>query len=493
MRQLVKDADVIIPLAAVVGAPACDRDPWLTRAVNLDAIKFLNQIRSPRQLVIYPNTNSGYGTRSGEVATARKKPRWNPFRSTAGPSARPKPSCWPSPNTITLRLATVFGTSPRMRLDLLVNHFVYVAVTDGYIIIFEKDFKRNFVHIRDVADCFLHCIAHAPQMIGRPYNVGLDSANVSKETLAKMVQKHVPRFRDPFLRDRRRSGQTRLHRLESAAARSRLRSPPLAGRRHPGVDQRLSHDGPLAPQERLTIHERARRYFRGGSGGRIGDAAPPRTGRLPQDTGPRQREAVPGLPAGTSRGPRTSRRGALRGLPQRTGRGRLRTILRRPARGLFVRTRALGHGRRGAAGAADAEVRPGAGHERRFLLPAGPAVLLPLARGAKSRRHAASDPRARHPSLRTRASGRRRPDLGFRREGRSTTVRAGSTPGSTCSAGKCSRRFPEQTAVSLERETFPALLGRGLYGCPSETPFLDIGTPASYAAAEEFFSAERRT
>ncbi len=161
VRRLVKDADVIIPLAAVVGAPACDRDPWLTRAVNLDAVKLLNQIRSPRQLVVYPNTNSGYGTQTGEAHCTEDTPL-DPISLYGQTKCQAEIELLGSPNTITLRLATVFGTSPRMRLDLLVNHFVYVAVTDGYIIIFEKDFKRNFVHIRDVADCFLHCIAHAP-------------------------------------------------------------------------------------------------------------------------------------------------------------------------------------------------------------------------------------------------------------------------------------------------------------------------------------------
>ncbi|HLK59152.1 MAG TPA: SDR family oxidoreductase, partial [Chthonomonadaceae bacterium] len=99
-----------------------------------------------------------------------------------------------SENAISLRLATVFGMSPRMRLDLLVNHFVYAAVTDGYLVLFEKDFKRNFVHIRDVADCFLHCIEHAGSMVGQVYNVGLDSANLSKEELAQKVRQYVPKF-----------------------------------------------------------------------------------------------------------------------------------------------------------------------------------------------------------------------------------------------------------------------------------------------------------
>ena len=99
-----------------------------------------------------------------------------------------------SPNVISLRLATVFGMSPRMRLDLLVNHFVFAAVTDGYLVIFEKEFKRNFVHIRDVADCFVHCIKNASAMTGRVFNLGLDSANLSKEELALKIKEHVPRF-----------------------------------------------------------------------------------------------------------------------------------------------------------------------------------------------------------------------------------------------------------------------------------------------------------
>src|SRR5262249_59874627 len=98
------------------------------------------------------------------------------------------------PNTIGLRLATVFGMSPRMRLDLLVNHFVHAAVKDGYLVLFEKDFKRNFVHVRDVADCFLHALANGARMAGRPYNLGLDSANLSKEELALAVKKQVPKF-----------------------------------------------------------------------------------------------------------------------------------------------------------------------------------------------------------------------------------------------------------------------------------------------------------
>lgn len=193
LRKLVRGADVIIPLAAIVGAPACDRDPLLTRTVNVDAIRLLNRLRSTHQLLIYPTTNSGYGTKSGDVFCTEDS-ALEPISLYGQTKVQAESAVLDSPRAITLRLATVFGLSPRLRLDLLVNHFVYEAVTSGYLVIFEKDFKRNFVHIRDVADCFLHCIDNADRMIGRPYNVGQDAANCSKEDLARLIQKHVPRF-----------------------------------------------------------------------------------------------------------------------------------------------------------------------------------------------------------------------------------------------------------------------------------------------------------
>ena len=193
MRRLVKEADVLIPLAAIVGAPACDRDPWLARSVNLEAVRLLNRLRSPRQLVIFPTTNSGYGTKSGDVFCTEDTPL-EPISLYGQMKVQAEAELLETPNAISLRLATVFGMSPRMRLDLLVNHFVYAAVTDGYIVIFEKDFKRNYVHIRDVTDCFVHCIEHADRMVGRPYNVGLDAANLAKEELALKIKEYVPNF-----------------------------------------------------------------------------------------------------------------------------------------------------------------------------------------------------------------------------------------------------------------------------------------------------------
>ncbi len=193
MRRLLRDADVVVHLAAVVGAAACDRDPALATGVNLEAVRLLCRLRSPHQLVIYPNTNSGYGATSGETYCTEDSPL-RPISLYGRTKVEAEQMLLEQPNAVALRLATVFGTSPRMRLDLLVNHFVYAAFKEGYLVIFEKDFKRNFIHIRDVADCVLHSIAHADRMRGRAYNVGLDSANLSKEELALKVKEHVPGF-----------------------------------------------------------------------------------------------------------------------------------------------------------------------------------------------------------------------------------------------------------------------------------------------------------
>lgn len=193
MRAALKDADVIIHLAGIVGASACDRDPALTVSVNLDSVRLLNRLRSPRQRVIFPNTNSGYGTTSGASHCDEDSPL-RPISLYGRTKVEAEQFLLQSENVITLRLATVFGMSPRMRLDLLVNHFVYTAVTEGYIVIFEKDFKRNYIHIRDVADCMIHCMRRGDGMVGKPYNVGLDSANLSKEELARKVKEYVPHF-----------------------------------------------------------------------------------------------------------------------------------------------------------------------------------------------------------------------------------------------------------------------------------------------------------
>jgi nucleoside-diphosphate-sugar epimerase len=161
--------------------------------VNVDAVRLLNRLRSPSQLVVLPTTNSGYGTKAGDAFCTEATPL-EPISLYGQTKVDAEAELLGLPGTITLRLATVFGMSPRMRLDLLVNHFVHAAVTDGYLVIFEKDFKRNYVHIRDVADCMAYCIEHSDRMVGRPFNLGLDAANLSKAELAQKIKEHVPTF-----------------------------------------------------------------------------------------------------------------------------------------------------------------------------------------------------------------------------------------------------------------------------------------------------------
>ncbi|MDA0699488.1 MAG: NAD(P)-dependent oxidoreductase [Chloroflexi bacterium] len=193
LADLISRHDVLIPLACIVGAAACDRDPLMARSVNFDSVVLLNRLRGKEQLVIYPTTNSGYGTKTGDVFCTEDTPL-EPISLYGNTKADAEAVLLQSPNAITLRLATVFGMAPRMRLDLLVNHFVHAAVTDRYLVIFEKHFMRNYIHIRDVADCFIYCIRNARTMAGRPFNCGLDNANLSKEELALKIREHVPDF-----------------------------------------------------------------------------------------------------------------------------------------------------------------------------------------------------------------------------------------------------------------------------------------------------------
>jgi nucleoside-diphosphate-sugar epimerase len=193
VEQALKSADVIIPLAALVGAPACDQNPALARELNFESIAVLNKLRSPSQLVVTPTTNSGYGTRSGDVFCTEETPL-EPISVYGRTKVEAESLLLDSENAISLRLATVFGASPRMRLDLMVNSFVWEATSNGYIIIFEKDFKRNFVHVRDVVDGFIFAVENSEKMVGKPFNLGLDAANISKEELALKIKEQIPGF-----------------------------------------------------------------------------------------------------------------------------------------------------------------------------------------------------------------------------------------------------------------------------------------------------------
>ncbi len=194
MKELIPKFDVLIPLAAIVGAPQCNLNPVDATLLNRDAVIFMNKIKEPRQKLIYPNTNSGYGTTTGDVHCTEETPL-NPISVYGKTKCEAENELLKSKKgVVVLRLATVFGMSPRMRTDLLVNNFVFQAASDGYIVVFEKDFKRNFIHVKDVARCFLHCIQNFDKMKNNAYNLGLDSANLSKQELVEKIKKYYPHF-----------------------------------------------------------------------------------------------------------------------------------------------------------------------------------------------------------------------------------------------------------------------------------------------------------
>ena len=188
-----RQADLIIPLAAIVGAPACAADPTASRSTNLEAIKLLLARRSAAQRVIYPTTNSGYGIgEQGKHCTEESPLR--PLSLYGVTKVEAERAVLDAGNSLTFRLATVFGMSPRMRIDLLVNDFVYRAVNDRTVVVFEGHAKRNYIHVRDVARAFLHAIDHFDAMHGQPFNVGLSNANLSKLELCAKVKSHLPQF-----------------------------------------------------------------------------------------------------------------------------------------------------------------------------------------------------------------------------------------------------------------------------------------------------------
>ena len=193
MKKLVAKADVIIPLAALVGAPLCDRDPVAARTTNQEAVELLCRLASKEQRMLVPITNSGYGIgEKGKQCTEESPLR--PISLYGVTKVAAEKRILERENSLSFRLATVFGVSPRMRVDLLVNDFVHRAVMDRAVVIFEGHFKRNYIHIRDVVRVFLHGLNNFESMKGKPYNVGLDEANLSKLELCEVIRKHVPKF-----------------------------------------------------------------------------------------------------------------------------------------------------------------------------------------------------------------------------------------------------------------------------------------------------------
>lgn len=208
VAALIAKHDVVIPLAALVGAPLCARDPHTAEAVNLKAPLAMLRMMSSGQCLLMPITNSGYGIgEPGKLCTEKTPMR--PVSLYGRHKVELEKAVLDRGNAISFRLATVFGMSPRMRLDLLVNDFVYRAITDRAVVLFESHFKRNYIHVRDVSRVFLHGIEQFDRLKNEPYNVGLSDANLSKHELCERIQKQAPQFvfleasigKDPDQRD----------------------------------------------------------------------------------------------------------------------------------------------------------------------------------------------------------------------------------------------------------------------------------------------------
>ena len=193
LAKLVPKADAIFPLACLVGAPICAKDPETATAVNSEAVKTIAHLMSPEQRLIFPSTNSGYGVGQAGLYCDENTPL-RPISLYGQLKVDLESFLLNKGNCVTFRFATLFGISPRMRLDLLVNDFTYRAVTDRCVILFEPHFKRNYLHVRDAARAFLHTLNNYEQMKGHPYNVGLSDANISKQELCEVIKNVIPEF-----------------------------------------------------------------------------------------------------------------------------------------------------------------------------------------------------------------------------------------------------------------------------------------------------------
>ena len=189
LQELVGLNDVIIPLAAIVGMPACKANPELTVAVNYQQVADIVEVLRDDQKLILPNTNSQYG--SSDSIITEESP-FNPLSLYAKTKCDAENTMLANGNGVSLRLATVFGVSPRMRTDLLVNDFVYKSVVDGYLVLFEAHFKRNYIHVQDIARTFQFIIENYDKCKGQAFNVGLSTANLSKLELAEKIKSHIP-------------------------------------------------------------------------------------------------------------------------------------------------------------------------------------------------------------------------------------------------------------------------------------------------------------
>ncbi len=193
VQSLMNKADIIIPLAALVGAPLCKRDPLNAQTINSDAVRMIAKKVSKNQRLIYPTTNSGYGIGDKEALCTEETPL-RPISLYGTSKMEAEQAVLESGRGISFRLATVFGMAPRMRLDLLVNDITWRALTDRTVVIFEGHFRRNYIHIRDVVKAFVHGMDNYDKMVGQAYNLGLSTANLSKLQLCAKIKEHVPGF-----------------------------------------------------------------------------------------------------------------------------------------------------------------------------------------------------------------------------------------------------------------------------------------------------------
>jgi nucleoside-diphosphate-sugar epimerase len=193
MKKHLSQSDVIIPLAAIVGAPACDSDPVAAQSINKDSILWLLKQLRPSQRIIMPTTNSAYGSGDKNNYCDESSPL-NPLSLYARDKVTVEKELMEHEGATSFRLATVFGISPRMRLDLLVNNFAYRAITDGFVIVFEGHFKRNYIHVLDVVQAFNLALNNEKDFSGEIFNVGLSEANISKIELCREIQSIVPNF-----------------------------------------------------------------------------------------------------------------------------------------------------------------------------------------------------------------------------------------------------------------------------------------------------------
>ena len=191
--SLLSKFDVIIPLAALVGAPICRFDPVGSRTINHDSIELILKNISKNQIILMPTTNSAYGT-GDKNNFCDEKTKLNPISEYAKDKVDIEKKLMEHKNSISFRLATVFGMSPRMRIDLLVNDFVYRAVKDGFVVLFESHFKRNFIHIQDVCNAFIFGLNNFDSMKNQIFNIGLSNVNLSKKELCQKIQKKLNNF-----------------------------------------------------------------------------------------------------------------------------------------------------------------------------------------------------------------------------------------------------------------------------------------------------------